>query len=94
MAKQTLKKTPRTVLYSIAGAGAFVMALAVIAEVFSPGSIEQVRGAVDVVVVEVGLIVAALATVVGPVLALLNLSDDKPEKTGSNLKPQGYEHGV
>lgn len=82
MATAHLKKTPRTVLYSLGGAGILVLILAVVAEIASPGSIQSVREAVDVVVIELGLILAALGAAVPPVLALLNLSDDATDGTG------------
>ena len=76
MVMKTLKKTPTTVLYSVGGAAIAMLILAVVAELVSPGSIENVRGAVETVVAELGLIVAAIAAAVPPVLALLNLTDD------------------
>ena len=83
MARQTLRKTPRTVLYSVGGVAIAVLILAVVAELISPGSIESVRGATETVVAELGLILAAVAAVVPPVLALLNLSDDEGDEQGA-----------
>lgn len=89
MAKQTLKKTPRTILYSVGGVAIVVLIMAVAAELFSPGSIENVRGATETVVAELALILAALTAVVPPMLALLNLADDEdPEEVIDNPPPR------
>lgn len=76
MATTALKKTPRTVLYAVGGVAIAVLIAAVVAEIVSPGSIANVRGATETVVAELGLILAAVAAAVPPVLALLNLTDD------------------
>ena len=90
MAKTTLKKTPRTVLYAVGGVAIAVLITAVVAELISPGSIENIRGATETVVTELGLVVAAVAAAVPPVLALLNLTDDSSDE----IAPQGTEQGM
>lgn len=74
--KHLLSKTPRTVLYSIGGVAVFILVAAVVSEIFIPGSVQQIREATETVVVEIGLVAAALAALVPPALALLNLDDD------------------
>ncbi|GAA4923589.1 hypothetical protein [Nesterenkonia rhizosphaerae] len=44
----------------------------------APGSVQRVREATESVVVEIGLILAALAVLVPPTLALFNLKEDPP----------------
>lgn len=79
--KHIISKTPRTVLYSIGGVAILILVAAVVAELFHPGSVQAVREATETVVAEAVIIGAALAAVVPPVLALLNLSDDGPDRT-------------
>ena len=86
-----LKMVPRAVLYGVGIAGAVVVILAVIAELQAPGSVQRVREATESVVVEIGLILAALAVLVPPALALFNLKEDPPSV---ELKPQGTEQGL
>lgn len=74
--KHLLTKTPRTVLYGVGIAAAVIIILAVVSEVFAPGSVQRVAEATDTVVVQIGAILAALAVLVPPFLALFNLSDD------------------
>ena len=74
--KHTLAKVPRAVLYVVGGAAILALITAVIAEFYAPGSIQRVREATEVAVAEFGVILAALAALVTPVLALLNLDDD------------------
>lgn len=77
--KHLLTKTPRAVLYGLALAGAVVFAIAVWAEMSNPGAVQRVAEAADTVAVQVGAIIATLAILAGPVLSLLNLSDDEPK---------------
>lgn len=86
-----LKMVPRAVLYGIGIAGAVVVILAVIAELQAPGIVQRVREATESVVVEIGLILAALAALVPPALALFNLKEDAPS---AQLKHQGYEQSM
>lgn len=74
--KHLLSKTPRTVLYGIGIAAAVLVVLAVVFELVSPGSVQRVAQATDTVVIQLGAILTALAVLINPVLALLNLSDD------------------
>ncbi|MBO0594094.1 hypothetical protein I2485_02620 [Nesterenkonia sp. E16_7] len=77
--KHLLTKTPRTVLYAIGGVAILVLVGAVVAELLEPGSVQQIRQATETVVVEIGLVAAALAALVPHALAVLNLSDDEPK---------------
>lgn len=85
--KHVLKKTPRTVLYAIGAVAILVLVGAVVAELFDPGSVQRIREATETVLAEIGLGAAALAAVVTPVLALLNLSDDEDSKDPNEPAP-------
>lgn len=74
--KHLLTKTPRTVLYSIGGVAIVILVAAVVSEILAPGSVQRIREATETVVVEIGLVAAALAALVPPALAILNLDDD------------------
>lgn len=74
--KHLLTKTPRTVLYSVGGVAILFLVAAVVSEILAPGSVQRVREATETVVVEIGLVAAALVALVPPVLAVLNLDDD------------------
>lgn len=75
----TLPKTPRTALYSVGGVAILLLIAAIVAEMIAPGSIQEIRQATETVIAEVIIIAAALAAIVPPVLALLNLDDDAPK---------------
>lgn len=74
--KHLLAKTPRTVLYSVGGVAIVILVAAVVSEILAPGSVQRVREATETVVIEIGLVAAALAALVPPALAILNLDDD------------------
>lgn len=74
--KHLLTKTPRTVLYSVGGVAILILVAAVVTELLHPGSVQAIREATETVVAETVIISAALAAVVPPALALLNLDDD------------------
>lgn len=75
--KHILAKAPRAVLYAVGGVAILALVVAVIAELYNPGTIERIREATETVVAELGVILVALGALVPPVLALLNLDDDE-----------------
>ncbi|GAA1450503.1 hypothetical protein ACFP47_10080 [Nesterenkonia lacusekhoensis] len=86
--KHTLAKVPRAVLYAVGGAAILALVAAVIAELYAPGSIQRVREATEIAVTEFGVILTAVAALVPPVLALLNLTDDEPANPLDEYDPE------